>query len=86
LHFCSFCKPTFSGATREWDALYKATFSKGICRIDHEQQEQQQQQQQQQHHSRHVKRRVTPIRGQLNVMRHVGVIPRLSSSTLYSRM
>jgi hypothetical protein len=20
--FCSFCKPTFSGATREWDALY----------------------------------------------------------------
>jgi hypothetical protein len=22
-HFCSFCKPTFSGATREWDALYK---------------------------------------------------------------
>jgi hypothetical protein len=21
LHFCSFCKPTFSGATREWDAL-----------------------------------------------------------------
>jgi hypothetical protein len=20
-HFCSFCKPTFSGATREWDAL-----------------------------------------------------------------
>jgi hypothetical protein len=23
LLFCSFCKPTFSGATREWDALYK---------------------------------------------------------------
>jgi hypothetical protein len=23
LHFCSFCKPTFSGAAREWDALYK---------------------------------------------------------------
>jgi hypothetical protein len=23
LYFCSFCKPTFSGATREWDALYK---------------------------------------------------------------
>jgi hypothetical protein len=22
LQFCSFCKPTFSGATREWDALY----------------------------------------------------------------
>jgi hypothetical protein len=22
LHFCSFCKPTFSWATREWDALY----------------------------------------------------------------
>jgi hypothetical protein len=22
LHFRSFCKPTFSGATREWDALY----------------------------------------------------------------
>jgi hypothetical protein len=22
LHFCSFCKPTFSGANREWDALY----------------------------------------------------------------
>jgi hypothetical protein len=22
LHFCSFCKPKFSGATREWDALY----------------------------------------------------------------
>jgi hypothetical protein len=22
-YFCSFCKPTFSGATREWDALYK---------------------------------------------------------------
>jgi hypothetical protein len=22
LHFCSFCSPTFSGATREWDALY----------------------------------------------------------------
>jgi hypothetical protein len=22
LHFCSFCKPTYSGATREWDALY----------------------------------------------------------------
>jgi hypothetical protein len=22
LYFCSFCKPTFSGATREWDALY----------------------------------------------------------------
>jgi hypothetical protein len=22
LHFCSFCKPTFSGATRKWDALY----------------------------------------------------------------
>jgi hypothetical protein len=22
LHFCSFCKPTFSGATREWDSLY----------------------------------------------------------------
>jgi hypothetical protein len=22
LHFCSFCKSTFSGATREWDALY----------------------------------------------------------------
>jgi hypothetical protein len=22
LHFSSFCKPTFSGATREWDALY----------------------------------------------------------------
>jgi hypothetical protein len=21
LYFCSFCKPTFSGATREWDAL-----------------------------------------------------------------
>jgi hypothetical protein len=21
LHFCSFCKPTFSGATRKWDAL-----------------------------------------------------------------
>jgi hypothetical protein len=26
LHFCSFCKPTFSGATREWDALYKLPF------------------------------------------------------------
>jgi hypothetical protein len=24
LHFCSFCKPTLSGATREWDALYNA--------------------------------------------------------------
>jgi hypothetical protein len=24
LYFCSFCKPTFSGATREWDALYKS--------------------------------------------------------------
>jgi hypothetical protein len=24
LHFCSFCKPTFSGATREWDALYNS--------------------------------------------------------------
>jgi hypothetical protein len=24
LQFCSFCKPTFSGATREWDALYAA--------------------------------------------------------------
>jgi hypothetical protein len=22
LYFCSFCKPTFSEATREWDALY----------------------------------------------------------------
>jgi hypothetical protein len=22
LHFCSFRKPTFSGATREWDSLY----------------------------------------------------------------
>jgi hypothetical protein len=22
LHFCSFFKPTFSGVTREWDALY----------------------------------------------------------------
>jgi hypothetical protein len=22
LYFCSFCKPTFSGATFEWDALY----------------------------------------------------------------
>jgi hypothetical protein len=22
LYFCSFCKQTFSGATREWDALY----------------------------------------------------------------
>jgi hypothetical protein len=22
LYFCSFCKPTFSGATREWDAMY----------------------------------------------------------------
>jgi hypothetical protein len=22
LYFCSFCKPTFSGATREWDTLY----------------------------------------------------------------
>jgi hypothetical protein len=22
LYFCSFCKPTFSGATSEWDALY----------------------------------------------------------------
>jgi hypothetical protein len=22
LHFCSFCKPTYSRATREWDALY----------------------------------------------------------------
>jgi hypothetical protein len=22
LYFCSFCKPSFSGATREWDALY----------------------------------------------------------------
>jgi hypothetical protein len=22
LHFCSFCKQTFSGATREWDTLY----------------------------------------------------------------
>jgi hypothetical protein len=27
LHFCSFCKPTFSGATREWDALYNAFFA-----------------------------------------------------------
>jgi hypothetical protein len=25
LHFCSFCKPTFSGATGEWDALYFLT-------------------------------------------------------------
>jgi hypothetical protein len=25
LHFCSFCKPTISEATREWDALYKLT-------------------------------------------------------------
>jgi hypothetical protein len=24
LYFWSFCKPTFSGATREWDALYYA--------------------------------------------------------------
>jgi hypothetical protein len=23
VHFCSFCKQTFSGATRKWDALYK---------------------------------------------------------------
>jgi hypothetical protein len=23
-YFCSFCKPTFSGATREWDALYNS--------------------------------------------------------------
>jgi hypothetical protein len=26
LHFCSFCKPTFSRATRNWDALYNAHF------------------------------------------------------------
>jgi hypothetical protein len=25
LHFCSFCKSTFPGATRGWDALYKET-------------------------------------------------------------
>jgi hypothetical protein len=25
LHFCSFCKPTFSRATCEWDALYQTT-------------------------------------------------------------
>jgi hypothetical protein len=25
LHFCSFCKPTFSGAAREWDALYNVS-------------------------------------------------------------
>jgi hypothetical protein len=25
LYFCSFCKPTFSGATFEWDALYLQT-------------------------------------------------------------
>jgi hypothetical protein len=24
LYFSSFCNPTFSGATREWDALYNA--------------------------------------------------------------
>jgi hypothetical protein len=27
LQFCSFCKPTFSGATREWDALYISFYS-----------------------------------------------------------
>jgi hypothetical protein len=26
-HFCSFCKPTFSGATREWDTLYNDSLS-----------------------------------------------------------
>jgi hypothetical protein len=26
LYFCFFCKPTFSGATREWDALYKEQY------------------------------------------------------------
>jgi hypothetical protein len=30
LHFCSFCKPTIFGATREWDALY-------LCNRLHEQ-------------------------------------------------
>jgi hypothetical protein len=29
LYFFSFCKPTFSGATREWDALYKNTCGRG---------------------------------------------------------
>jgi hypothetical protein len=28
LYFSSFCKPTFSGATREWDALYKLNLDK----------------------------------------------------------
>jgi hypothetical protein len=34
LYFCSFCKPTFSGATREWDAQYKSeegTNLKDMC-------------------------------------------------------
>jgi hypothetical protein len=26
LHFCSFCKPTFSRATRKWDAQYIVVF------------------------------------------------------------
>jgi hypothetical protein len=31
LHFCSFCKPTFSGATREWDALCLAYSFSHYC-------------------------------------------------------
>jgi hypothetical protein len=40
LYFCSFCKPTFSGVTHEWDALYfrsvvfnlgYAKTSNGVC-------------------------------------------------------
>jgi hypothetical protein len=30
LHFCSFCKPTFSGATREWDALYSINITQAV--------------------------------------------------------
>jgi hypothetical protein len=32
--FVSFCKPTFSGATREWDALYLVT----LCQLQYIQQ------------------------------------------------
>jgi hypothetical protein len=31
LYFCSFCNPTFSGATREWDALYIPPPPAGRC-------------------------------------------------------
>jgi hypothetical protein len=35
LYFCSFCKPTFSGATREWDAHYNTAHFGTTCLVRH---------------------------------------------------